>query len=49
MTGGAFGLIAASVFPELSSSQGLYAIIGMGAVAASVLGAHFQPPLSSLN
>lgn len=39
MAGGAFGLIAASVFPEVASSDGLYAILGMGAVAASVLGA----------
>lgn len=39
MTGGAFGLIAASVFPEMASSHGLYAILGMGAVAAAVLGA----------
>jgi CIC family chloride channel protein len=39
MTGGAFGLIATSVFPEFASSQGLYAILGMGAVAASMLGA----------
>jgi CIC family chloride channel protein len=39
MTGGAFGLIAASVFPEVGSSEGLYAILGMGAVAAAVLGA----------
>jgi len=39
MTGGAFGLIAASLFPEMASSEALYAIIGMGAVAASVLGA----------
>ncbi|MEO1198201.1 MAG: chloride channel protein [Pseudomonadota bacterium] len=39
MTGGAFGLIASSVFPELSSSAGLYAILGMGAVASAVLGA----------
>ena len=39
MTGGAFGLIAASVFPDMASSEGLYAIIGMGAVAAAVLGA----------
>jgi len=39
MTGGAFGLMAASVFPEMASSEGLYAIIGMGAVAAAVLGA----------
>lgn len=39
MTGGAFGLMAASVFPDMASSQGLYAIIGMSAVAAAVLGA----------
>jgi len=39
MTGGAFGLIAASVFPDVGSSEGLYAILGMGAVAAAVLGA----------
>lgn len=39
MTGGTFGLIAASAFPQLSSSEGLYAILGMGAVAAAVLGA----------
>ncbi|MFK8034032.1 MAG: chloride channel protein [Hyphomicrobiales bacterium] len=39
MTGGAFGIIAASVFPEMASSQGLYAILGMGAVAAAVIGA----------
>ncbi|GIL01029.1 MAG: chloride channel protein [Alphaproteobacteria bacterium] len=39
MTGGAFGLIAAGVFPDMASSEGLYAILGMGAVAAAVLGA----------
>ena len=39
MTGGAFGIMAAAVFPDMASSQGLYAIIGMGAVAAAVLGA----------
>ncbi|MBH63776.1 MAG: chloride channel protein [Alphaproteobacteria bacterium] len=39
MTGGAFGYVAASAFPELASSPGLYAIVGMGAVAAPVLGA----------
>ncbi len=44
MTGGAFGIIAASVFPELAASHGLYAIIGMSAVAASVLGA----PISTI-
>jgi CIC family chloride channel protein len=43
MAGGAYGLIAASVFPELASSEGLYSILGMGAVAAAVLGA----PLST--
>ncbi len=37
--GGAFGIIAASIFPEASSSHGLYAILGMGGVAAAVLGA----------
>jgi len=39
MTGGAFGIVAASAFPEMASSHGLYAILGMGAVAAAVLGA----------
>ncbi|MEP1089140.1 MAG: chloride channel protein [Rhizobiaceae bacterium] len=39
MTGGAFGLIATNVFPELASSEGLYAILGMGALAAAVIGA----------
>ncbi|MCB1437698.1 MAG: chloride channel protein [Rhodobiaceae bacterium] len=39
MTGGAFGIIAAAIAPDLASSGGLYAILGMGAVAAAVLGA----------
>lgn len=38
-TGGAFGLIAGAAFPEMASSEGLYAILGMGAVAGAVLGA----------
>ncbi len=38
-TGGAFGLIAGGVFPDLASSGGLYAILGTGAVAGAVLGA----------
>lgn len=42
MVGGAYGLIAASVFPDLASNHGAYAILGMGAVAASVLGAPFS-------
>jgi chloride channel protein, CIC family len=44
MTGGAFGVIAGSVFPDLSSGVGLYAMVGMGAVAAPVLGA----PISTI-
>ena len=43
MAGGAYGVIAAGVFPELASSQALYSILGMGAVAGAVLGA----PLST--
>jgi len=39
MTGSAFGLLATQAFPELASSQGIYAILGMGAVAAAVIGA----------
>ncbi|MEM1039026.1 MAG: chloride channel protein [Pseudomonadota bacterium] len=39
MTGSAFGILAAQAFPELASSQGIYAILGMGAVAAAVIGA----------
>ncbi|MCH9765227.1 MAG: chloride channel protein, partial [Alphaproteobacteria bacterium] len=39
MTGAAFGLIATSLVPDTSSSASLYAILGMGGVAAAVLGA----------
>lgn len=45
MTGGAFGLIASSMFPELASSNGLYALLGMGGVAAAVLGAPISTTL----
>jgi CIC family chloride channel protein len=45
MAGGAFGIIAASFFPEVASSHGLYAIVGMGAVAAAVLGAPISTTL----
>lgn len=45
MTGGAFGLIASSVFPEMASSNGLYALLGMGGVAAAVLGAPISTTL----
>ena len=44
MAGGAFGLIAASILPEMAYSQALYSILGMGAVAAAVLGA----PISTI-
>jgi len=44
MTGGAFGTIAGMVFPDIGSNPGLYAMVGMGAVAAPVLGA----PISTI-
>ncbi|MBK1696324.1 chloride channel protein [Rhodovibrio salinarum] len=44
MTGGAFGLIATDAFPHLSSGHGAYTLVGMGAVAGSVLGA----PISTI-
>lgn len=43
--GSSYGLIAASVFPELSSGVGVYTVVGMGAVAASVLGAPISTTL----
>jgi chloride channel protein, CIC family len=45
LTGLAFGLIATSVFPEISGSHTLYALAGMGAVAAAVLGAPISTTL----
>jgi len=39
LTGLAFGLVATGVFPTVSGSETLYALAGMGAVAAAVLGA----------
>ncbi|MEO1710058.1 MAG: chloride channel protein [Pseudomonadota bacterium] len=45
MTGGAFGAMAAGVFPELASSQSLYVLLGMGGVAAAVLGAPISTTL----
>ncbi|WP_262696128.1 chloride channel protein [Kordiimonas aquimaris] len=44
MLGGSFGIIAGSLFPALASTPGLYAIVGMGAVASAVLGA----PISTM-
>lgn len=39
MVGGAFGVAATSLSPELSSGPGAYTIVGMGAMAGAVLGA----------
>ncbi len=44
MVGGAYGVIATSAFPDLSSGYGTYTIIGMGAVAGAILGA----PISTI-
>jgi CIC family chloride channel protein len=45
LTGLAFGLIATGVFPEVSGTVTLYALAGMGAVAAAVLGAPISTTL----
>ncbi|MEM0898807.1 MAG: chloride channel protein [Pseudomonadota bacterium] len=39
LTGAAFGLVVGSIFPDQASNPGLYAILGMGAVAGAVIGA----------
>ncbi len=44
MLGGIFGILATGVFPHLSSGYAAYTIVGMGAVAGSVLGA----PISTI-
>lgn len=44
MVGGAFGVLATEIFPDLSSGQAAYTLVGMGAVAGSVLGA----PISTI-
>jgi len=45
LTGLAFGLIATAILPEVSGSHTLYALAGMGAVAAAVLGAPISTTL----
>jgi CIC family chloride channel protein len=45
MTGLAFGLIATGIFPDVSGSETIYALAGMGAVAAAVLGAPISTTL----
>lgn len=45
LTGLAFGLIATATFPDVSGTESLYALAGMGAVAAAVLGAPISTTL----
>ena len=45
LVGLAFGLIATGFFPNVSGSTSLYALAGMGAVAAAVLGAPISTTL----
>ncbi|MFP7570363.1 chloride channel protein [Marivita sp. S2033] len=45
LTGLAFGLIATGIFPDNSGAPTLYALAGMGAVAAAVLGAPISTTL----
>lgn len=45
LLGGGFGHAVAMVFPELASPAGLYAVIGMGALASAVLGAPISTTL----
>lgn len=44
MLGGAFGIVATSFLPALSSGHSAYTMVGMGAVAGAVLGA----PISTI-
>lgn len=45
LLGLAFGLIATGIFPDVSGSETLYALAGMGALAAAVLGAPISTTL----
>lgn len=44
MLGSAYGILIGDVFPSLTETHGLYALVGMGAVAGAVLGA----PISTI-
>ena len=44
MVGGAFGIIATQLFPDLSSGHSAYTLVGLGAVSGAVLGA----PISTI-
>jgi len=45
LTGLAFGTVATALFPNVSGTETLYALAGMGAVAAAVLGAPISTTL----
>lgn len=45
LTGLAFGIVATAIFPNVSGSETLYALAGMGAVSAAVLGAPISTTL----
>ncbi|PKR52569.1 chloride channel protein [Thalassospira sp. GO-4] len=45
MLGGAFGIVATHALPDFSSGHGAYTLVGMGAVAAAVLGAPISTTL----
>jgi chloride channel protein, CIC family len=45
MLGGAYGVICTGILPEFSSGPGAYTVVGMGAVAAAVLGAPISTTL----
>ncbi|MEO9514144.1 MAG: chloride channel protein [Paracoccaceae bacterium] len=45
LTGLGFGMIATSLFPDVSGADTLYALAGMGAVSAAVLGAPISTTL----
>lgn len=45
LTGLAFGIVATGIFPDVSGEGTLYALAGMGAVAAAVLGAPISTTL----
>ncbi|MBT7943271.1 MAG: chloride channel protein, partial [Alphaproteobacteria bacterium] len=45
LTGGAFGIVVTGLFPEYSSGPAAYTLVGMGAVAAAVLGAPISTTL----
>jgi CIC family chloride channel protein len=45
LLGSAYGIAATSIFPALSSGETAYALIGMGAMAAAVLGAPISTTL----